>query len=114
MNDEKGVCCGSNGSVCCPNDYDCDEQQLSCQLRDEKSIFLRNLLTVEDFNQCQTSNILCSNEQTCCSTNTDSFACCPYPNVNYLLFKFKGYNIYICLGWMLCWWRTLLSKWNNM
>lgn len=76
----KGVCCGSNGSVCCPNGYDCDEQQLSCQLRDDRSLILRNLLSVEDLNQCQTSNIVCSNDQTCCSTNTNTFACCPYLN----------------------------------
>lgn len=82
LSKKKGVCCGGNGSVCCPNGYDCNEQQLSCQLRDENSIILRNLLTISHENQCPSSNIVCSNEQTCCSTNGHTSACCPYQNVN--------------------------------
>jgi len=77
----KGVCCGSNGSVCCPNDYDCNEEQLSCSLRD--SIILRKILSVTDYHQCGSSPVSCSYEQTCCSTygtSSHEFACCPFLN----------------------------------
>jgi len=76
----KGVCCGSNGSVCCPNDYMCNEEQLSCELRNSRVI--RSILTDIYDNQCGSSDISCSSDETCCSTygiTDEEFGCCPYP-----------------------------------
>ncbi|CAF1332324.1 unnamed protein product [Adineta ricciae] len=78
----KGVCCGRNGSICCPNNYQCDETQLSCQLQDSKSL-LRNRRQIDiDFHQCGLSDFGCSASQTCCRTYGSSdgdYACCNFP-----------------------------------
>ena len=80
----KGVCCGRNGSICCPNNYQCDETQLSCQLQDSKSL-LRNRRQIDiDFHQCGLSDFGCSESQTCCRTYGSSdgdYACCNFPGV---------------------------------
>ena len=51
---KKGVCCGNNGSVWCPNNYRCDENVLSCELEDEKRM---NDRVRRDVNQCGDSDI---------------------------------------------------------
>ena len=83
----EGVCCGSNGSLCCPNNYGCDEKQLSCQLQDESSRLKRNVRDDSVFVQCGISDVACSTSQTCCRTNASSatpYACCDFPNVTRL------------------------------
>ncbi len=78
----KGVCCGTNGSVCCPNDYDCNQDQLSCELRD--SFVKRQILSEAEYYQCGSSNIFCFEEHKCCHTNGASkypYSCCPYKEV---------------------------------
>ena len=78
----KGVCCGSNGSVCCPNNYNCDKVHLSCQL--SQSNFLRSAPLTSDSRQCASSDVACSYDQTCCRTFGSSdggFACCAFADV---------------------------------
>ncbi len=111
----QGVCCGSNGSVCCPNNYDCNEQQLSCEYRD--SISLRKLLSTTEYYQCESSDVLCSSEQTCCrtpSTYDTEFACCPYPNVIQIFLEFFNLFYLFLVGSMLFRWSTLLSQWYQL
>ncbi|CAF1261304.1 unnamed protein product [Adineta steineri] len=77
----KGVCCGTNGSVCCPNGYSCDEKQLSCQLGNSR--FARSLRAESDFSQCGSSQFGCSSAQTCCRTYGSpdgEYACCNFPD----------------------------------
>ena len=62
-----------NGSVCCPNGYQCNEDQLSCELQDE-------IRLKRDVNQCGDSDIYCSSNETCCQSD-QSFGCCPHINV---------------------------------
>ena len=76
--------------MCCPNNYDCNEDQLSCEFRD--SFRGRNLLlTTTDYNQCGSSSTYCSSDQTCCDTygtSDQAFACCSSANVCLDLFSF--------------------------
>lgn len=74
----KGVCCGSNGSSCCPFKYICNEQQLSCQLNSTNP-----LKEDRSIHQCGTSNLSCPFNQTCCQisqSNQDQYACCIHPH----------------------------------
>jgi hypothetical protein len=76
----KGVCCGSNGSSCCPYKYICDEDHLSCQLNG--TILIEN----EIYNYCGSSDVVCRSDQTCCKisqSNDDQYACCAFPDVSY-------------------------------
>lgn len=77
------MCCGSNGSVCCPNNYICDEKSLSCELNDKKRM-LREAPWDSNLNECGTSDVACSFDQTCCRTFGSSdgeYACCASPDV---------------------------------
>ena len=45
---------------------------------------LRNVLIERDYNQCGSSNVGCSYDQTCCRTYGSSdgeYACCAFPDV---------------------------------
>lgn len=80
----KGVCCGSNGSQCCPFKYICNDEHLTCQLNQTKE------------NRCGLSKLICQPNETCCSTsqiNPDEFACCPFTNV----------CLFIFINWISCW-----------
>lgn len=83
---KQGVCCGNNGSVCCPNKYVCDAAQLSCQLEGDDLRTRRTiLLSSEDFYQCGMSDVACTRDQTCCptyGTSDDQYACCAFANVS--------------------------------
>ncbi|CAF1201630.1 unnamed protein product [Adineta ricciae] len=71
----RGVCCGSNGSICCPFKYICDERQLTCQLNSTISAEKH-----QDFIQCGSSDIVCPSNQTCCKSHDDQYACCAHHN----------------------------------
>jgi len=73
----RGVCCGPDGSSCCPYKYICDEEHLSCQLNE--TISSEN----EILNRCGSSNVICPFHQTCCKisqSNDDQYACCAFPH----------------------------------
>ncbi|UJR18619.1 hypothetical protein I4U23_005527 [Adineta vaga] len=61
-----------------PNNYKCDETQLSCQLND--LLILRSLREIDiDYHQCGFTDFGCSADQTCCQTYGSSdgeYACC--------------------------------------
>ncbi|CAF1308822.1 unnamed protein product [Adineta steineri] len=68
-----GVCCGSDGSICCPYKYICDENHLTCQLNQ----------TISIENKCGLTDLACPDNQTCCKisqSNSDQYACCTFPN----------------------------------
>jgi hypothetical protein len=90
----KGVCCGPNGSICCPFKYICDEKELTCQLNKTRSIQDENL------NKCGSSNVACSSNQTCCkisqSLNDDQYACCDFPHVSFYFILFFDLSDNFC------------------
>lgn len=73
----QGVCCGPNGSLCCPQHYRCDRKTLSCQLSiDDQD-------KAEEENRCDQSNEFCLSNELCCSTNSSktnekTYFCCPF------------------------------------
>ena len=105
---KKGVCCGNNGSVCCPSNYRCDENALSCELEDEKRM---NDRVRRDVNQCGDSDITFPSDQTCCptyETSDLSYGCCSYQNLCFSSSFSKEKCLFVCLGSMLFRWHTLL------
>ena len=100
MNDKfvvEGVCCGSNGSKCCPYKYICDEEHLTCQLNQTKSF-----KDEQQFNRCGSTNFICQLNETCCQrsslNNNNEYACCAFTNVSQLIDQLKKKFVFLgCL-----------------
>lgn len=80
-----GTCCGSHG-YCCPNGYNCNSKDETCQMIDPD--VSKPILSAEKFDknlndlksiQCNDTVHYCPDTSTCCKTQ-DSYGCCAIQN----------------------------------
>jgi len=76
------VCC-EDKVHCCPNGYQCNVQQQTCNLGFHKIAFVspvKALKTVKDV-PCPGGQSACPDNTTCCVLAGGDYGCCPYPQV---------------------------------